>query len=218
MSWSSGKDSAYALGKLMENEDFEVTALFTTVNQEFDRVAMHAVRTSLLQAQAKQIGLPLYIIYLPNPCSNTTYNECMNRFISKASAANVDCFAFGDLFLEEVRSYRIKQLSGTGIEPLFPIWGTDTRILSRVMTQKGLKSIITCIDERKLKPEFLGRIYNDQFLDDLPLGVDPCGENGEFHSFVYQCELYSEGLKIKKGSERKSIDGFMFQDVLLQSF
>jgi uncharacterized protein (TIGR00290 family) len=213
MSWSSGKDSAWALYRLQEDPNFEVEGLFCTVNSEFDRVAMHAVRVDLLHQQADCIGLPLEIIEIPYPCSNEEYAEIMTKFVEGAKGTNVECFAFGDLFLEDVRSYREDNLSGTGISPLFPIWGNPTRELSGEMIRGGLKAVITCIDPRKLPGDFIGREYDESFIDDLPESVDPCGENGEFHSFVFDGPNFTSPIEISLG-EVVERDGFIFIDVL----
>ena len=213
MSWSSGKDSAWALFKLYEDSSIEVEGLFCTVNKQFNRVAMHAVRVELLQKQAECIGLPLEIIEIPYPCSNEEYAEIMTKFVEGAKGANIECFAFGDLFLEDVRSYREDNLAGTGISPLFPIWGNLTGDLSREMIWGGLKAVITCVDPRKLPGDFIGREYNESFLDDLPEGVDLCGENGEFHSFVYDGPMFKEKVDIRVG-ETVEREGFVFTDVI----
>lgn len=213
LSWSSGKDSAYALSILLKDPKYEVMGIFTTVTDNFNRVAMHSVREELLDAQAEKLGLPLYKIRIPYPCPNGTYETEMKKFIEKAKSKDVETFAFGDLFLEDIRSYRIKQLSTTGIEPVFPIWGLDTKDLSSKMIESGFKAVITCIDEKKLDSSFSGRNYNSDFLESLPSSIDPCGENGEFHSFVYNCPMFSKEIEINVG-EKISRDGFTFTDVL----
>ncbi len=212
MSWSSGKDSAWALHKLQQNPEIDLVGLFCTVNKEFDRVAMHGVRVELLQKQAKSIGLPLEIIEIPYPCSNELYEEIMALFVEKAKKANIEHFAFGDLFLEDVRNYREEKLNGTGITPIFPIWGIPTDKLSKEMIGSGLRAVITCIDPKQIPKELIGREYNESFLNDIPDGVDPCGEKGEFHSFVFDGPMFKKHMEISVGNVVQR-DGFVFVDV-----
>ena len=213
MSWSSGKDSAWALHKLQQNPDIDLLGLFCTVNKEFDRVAMHGVRVGLLQKQADSIGLPLQIIEIPNPCSNADYETIMGQFVERAKSDNIDCFAFGDLFLEDVRNYREEKLKGSGIKPIFPIWGMPTDKLSREMISSGLRTVITCINPKQTPKQFIGREFDDGFLDELPDTVDPCGENGEFHSFVFDGPMFKEKIEIVVGDIVQR-EGFIFADVL----
>ena len=213
LSWSSGKDSAWALHVMRQDPDITIDGLFTTVNQEFDRVAMHAVRVALLQQQADSIGLPIQLIPIPHPCSNADYAKIMNEFVAREKERGVECFAFGDLFLEDIREYREKALSGTGIAPIFPIWGSDTRLLSVTMLESGLRAQITCVDPSQLAPEYCGREYNASFLTDLPPGVDPCGEKGEFHSFAFDGPIFGHKINIKVG-ETTTRDNFVFTDLL----
>lgn len=212
MSWSSGKDSAFALYK-MKQQKIEVSGLFTTVNESANRVAMHAVRESLLQKQAEALNLPLHKIQIPSPCSEDTYNQNMSAFIEIAKKENVTHFAFGDLFLEDVRQYRVTKLLNSGIEPIFPIWRMPTNQVAREIIAIGQKTVITCIDPRKIAPTFAGRYFDESFLEDLPPGVDPCGEQGEFHSFVFDSPLFSSPLNIRVG-EILERDGFVFADVI----
>jgi uncharacterized protein (TIGR00290 family) len=211
MSWSSGKDSAFALYKLKQ-QGISVDALFTTINESANRVAMHAVRETLLANQAEALNLPLYKISIPSPCSNQVYESRMGDFIEVAKQEGVTHFAFGDLFLEDVRLYRINQLQNTGIEPLFPLWGSPTGELAREMIKIGQKTIVTCIDPKKLSTSFAGRDFNDAFLNDLPSDIDPCGERGEFHTFVYDSPLFKAPIPIVLG-EIIERDGFVFADV-----
>ena len=213
VSWSSGKDCALALHRLLEHPDFEVVGLFCTVNQAFDRVAMHAVRCELLRQQAESIGLALEIIELPWPCSNEAYEEIMAGFVARAKENAIDCFAFGDLFLEDIRDYRVQKLKGSGIEPIFPVWGCCTAEVSREIVASGFKSVITCIDPQKLPQGFAGRQYDAAFLSDLPEHVDPCGERGEFHSFVYDGPIFHRPVAVTTG-EVVSRDGFVFADLM----
>lgn len=216
MSWSSGKDSAWALYKLQQEPEIDLVGLFCTVNSEFNRVAMHAVRVELLQQQANSIGLPLEIIEIPYPCSNIAYEEIMALFVEKTKKANIEHFAFGDLFLEDVRNYREEKLKSSGITPIFPIWDIPTERLSREMIDNGLRAVITCVDPKQMPEEFVGKEYNESFLNDIPEGVDPCGENGEFHSFVFDGPMFKEQIEIFVG-DIVHRDNFVFADVLQKS-
>jgi uncharacterized protein (TIGR00290 family) len=213
LSWSSGKDSAWALHVLQREPHIDVAGLFCTVNKEFNRVAMHAVRVELLQQQAKSVSLPLYLIQIPYPCSNDEYADAMTSFIDEAEKENIECFAFGDLFLEDVRRYREDRLKETGITPIFPIWGIPTKELSREMIASGLKAVITCVDPRCIARELSGREYNESFLNDIPAGVDPCGEYGEFHSFAFDGPMFQNPIEIRLG-ETVHRDGLVFTDIL----
>jgi uncharacterized protein (TIGR00290 family) len=213
LSWSSGKDSAWALHLLRQNQELEVVALLTTVNRSADRVAMHAVRRVLVEMQAKEAGLPLWAIDLPWPCSNDVYEELMSGAIRRALAQQVSAIAFGDLFLEDIREYRERQLSGIGIEPLFPLWGLPTTVLAPDMVRAGVKSRVTCVDPKKLDRSFAGREFDAEFLRALPPEVDPCGENGEFHTFVYDAPVFRRPLAIRNG-EVVERDGFVFADII----
>jgi uncharacterized protein (TIGR00290 family) len=214
VSWSSGKDSAWSLHLLKQDPSLEVVALFTTLNEQFDRVAMHAVRRELLELQAESLGLPLWTIPLPWPCSNDQYEAKMTTFCALAVAKGVQAMAFGDLFLADIRAYREKQLAGTGIQPLFPVWQIPTAELARTMIAAGLRAKITCVDPKVLPKEFAGRDFDSQFLADLPPQIDPCGENGEFHSFVYDGPGFREPINVSVG-EIVERDGFVFADLLL---
>lgn len=213
LSWSSGKDSAWSLHALREDPETAVDGLFCTINQKFDRVAMHAVRVSLLQQQADSVGLPIQLIPIPYPCSNAEYAKIMGAFVEREAARGVEAFAFGDLFLEDIREYREKSLAGSGIEPIFPIWGIDTRVLSTTMLESGLRAHITCVDPSQLAPEFSGREYDASFLADLPPSADPCGENGEFHSFAFDGPMFGHTINVKVG-ETTTRDNFVFTDLV----
>jgi len=213
LSWSSGKDSAWALHLLRHNQELEIAALLTTFNRSADRVAMHAVRRELVEAQAERIGLPLWPIDLPWPCSNDVYEDLMSGTVRRALAERASAIAFGDLFLEDIREYRERQLIGTGLEPLFPLWRLPTNDLAREMIGGGVKCRVTCVDPKKLDRSFAGREFDADFLDELPPAVDPCGENGEFHTFVYDAPVFSRPIAIKNG-EVVERDGFVFADVL----
>jgi uncharacterized protein (TIGR00290 family) len=214
LSWSSGKDSAWALHCLRQRGESEIAGLLTTFNQAFDRVAMHSTRRALVEAQARAAGLPLQAVPLPWPCSNADYESAMRQACESAVARGIDTMAFGDLFLEDVRRYREERLEGTGLTPDFPVWGLDTRRLAEEMIASGLRARIVCVDPKKLPREFAGRDFDVDFLRDLPAGVDPCGENGEFHSFVYAGPMFREPIPVESG-EVVERDGFVFADVQL---
>jgi len=213
LSWSSGKDSAWTLHILRKRADIQVVGLFSTVNEQFDRVAMHAVRVGLLQEQSKAIGLPLHLIRIPHPCSNEIYDEKMAEFIEEARQEHIEYMAFGDLFLSDVRRYREEKLASTGIIPLFPLWGTPTDKLCYDMIRNGLRAKITCLDPKQVPRHLVGSEYDGAFLEGLPEGIDPCGENGEFHSFVFDGPMFNSAVKISVG-EAIERDGFVFVDIL----
>ena len=213
LSWSSGKDYAWALHTLQNDPTIELVGLLTTLNQSAQRVAMHGVRRQLLRAQGRAAGLPIWEIDLPERCSNEVYQEIMRSTLARAKADEVEIMAFGDLFLEDVRDYRIDNMRGTGIEPLFPIWGIPTDELSQTMTSSGLSAILSCVDPKQLDPSFVGRTYDDQLLANLPESVDPCGEKGEFHTFVTAGPMFSAPIDVIVG-ERVERGGFHFADIL----
>jgi uncharacterized protein (TIGR00290 family) len=213
LSWSSGKDSAWALHLLRGMPNVQVVALFTTFNHLVDRVTMHAVRRGLVQAQAEAVGLPLWSIELPSPCSNAVYEDVMTDIWQRARAEHVTEIAFGDLFLQEVRDYREQQLRITGLAPLCPVWHLRTDELAIEMIRAGVKANVTCLDPVKLDRSFAGREFDNAFLGLLPPTVDPCGENGEFHTFVYDSPAFSRAIPIKVGDTVER-DGFVFADVL----
>lgn len=215
LSWSSGKDSAWTLHVLRQQPDVEVVGLLTTFNEAADRVAMHAVRRALVGAQASATGLPLWPVSLPWPCSNAAYEQRMGAVIGRARDEGITHMAFGDLFLEDVRDYRIRQLSGTGVEPLFPLWCSpaDTPNLARRMLAAGLGAVLTCVDPKQLPEPFVGRLYDAAFLAELPAGVDPCGERGEFHTFSFVGPMFASEIAVQVG-ETISRDGFCFIDLV----
>jgi uncharacterized protein (TIGR00290 family) len=214
LAWSSGKDSAWALHVLRQQREVEVVGLLTTLNEHFDRVAMHAVRSELLRIQATAVGLPLFSVPIPWPCSNEAYEAAMADALNKLRNEGVSVMAFGDLFLEDVRKYREEKLLGTGIEPHFPLWGLPTPALARDMIGGGLRARLTCIDPKQLSVEFAGREFDADLLDSLPASVDPCGERGEFHSFAYEGPMFEHPVAIRTG-EVVERDGFVFADLLL---
>jgi uncharacterized protein (TIGR00290 family) len=214
LSWSSGKDSAWALHVLRAAGDVEVVGLLTTLNAAFDRVAMHAVRRSLLEAQARAARLPLLTVPIPWPCTNEAYEAAWALGLTEArESLAITHVAFGDLFLEDVRAYRERQLQGTGLEPLFPLWGLPTADLARSMVEGGLHAVLTCVDPRRLPRSFAGRSFDATLLADLPDGVDPCGEAGEFHTFACAGPMFTAPLPVTVG-EVVERDGFVFADVL----
>ncbi len=213
LSWSSGKDSAWALHVLRRRGDYDLGGLVTTVNENFARVTMHGVREALLQAQAQAAGLPLWRVPLPHPCPNAEYEARMRALIARAVDAGVTHMAFGDLFLEDIRAYREKQLACTGITPVFPLWGLDTTQLARDMVAGGLRAKLSCVDPRHLARDFAGRTFDEALLDELPAGVDPCGERGEFHSFCYAGPMFDRPVALTTG-EVVERDGFVFADLL----
>jgi uncharacterized protein (TIGR00290 family) len=217
VSWSTGKDSAWMLHVLKQQHPEAAAGLLTTTNQAFDRVAMHAVRRELLDAQAAATGLPLHVVPLPWPCSNEQYESIMRTAIAGFVADGFTHVAFGDLFLEDVRQYREDRLAGSGLEPLFPIWKTKpTRDLAHDMIEAGLKARLTCIDPRTLDRSFAGRAFDEQLLNDLPAGIDPCGENGEFHSFAFAGPMFTEEIRVTVG-DTVDRDDFVFSDLVLSS-
>jgi uncharacterized protein (TIGR00290 family) len=211
LSWSSGKDSAWSL-HVLRRQGVEVAGLLTTVNETFGRVAMHAVREVLLERQAEAAGLPLWKVPIPHLCSNEEYERAMTGAMERARSEGITAIAFGDLFLADIRAYREKQLAGTGIEPLFPIWGLPTDALAREMVAAGLRARITCIDPRQMPRHFAGRVFDGDLLDALPEDVDACGERGEFHTFCYAGPMFRERIEVALG-EITERDGFLFADL-----
>jgi len=211
LSWSSGKDSAWALYLLRRDPAVEVAGLLTTINAEFDRVAMHGTRRSVLEAQAAAAGLPLWVVPLPWPCSNEVYEQRMAEACKRAIDDGVDAIAFGDLFLEDIRAYRERQLAPTGLEPLFPLWQIPTDELARTMIAGGLRARLTCVDTKQLPGSFAGREFDEALLRDLPAETDPCGERGEFHTCVYSGPIFSGQVDLEAG-EIIDRDGFVFAD------
>lgn len=198
---------------LRQRPDVQVVALVTSFNTEANRVAMHAVRRALVEAQAEQTGVPLWAVELPSPCSNQEYEERMRTVWERARADGISAVAFGDLFLQDIRDCRVRQLQGSGLEPLFPVWQIPTQQLGRDMIAAGVKAKITCVDPAKLAKSFAGRDYDLSLLQALPPEVDPCGENGEFHTFVYDAPVFSRPIEVRTG-EVVERDGFVFADVL----
>jgi uncharacterized protein (TIGR00290 family) len=213
LAWSSGKDSAWALHTIREQNEFEVVALLTTVNSVYQRVAMHAVRESLLELQAAATGLPLVKVPIPSPCSNEIYEQAMSAAMAQARAEEVRHVIFGDLFLEDIRAYREARLAACGMTPVFPLWRRDTRQLANEMLAGGISAYLTCVDPRKLDRSFAGRRFDVSLLADLPSDVDPCGENGEFHTFSCAGPMFRAPIGVTVG-EIVERDGFVFADLL----
>jgi len=214
LSWSGGKDSTLALERLRASPEWHVVGLLTTVTEEHDRISMHGVRRSLLEAQAEALGVPLTIVWVPSGASNEVYGERMGAAMREAVDAGITSVAFGDLFLEEVRSYRERMLATVGMEAVFPIWGMDTAELARRFTDDGYRAILTCVDTEQIPASFAGRDFDPRLLQELPESADPCGENGEFHSFVHDGPIFLHSVPCSRG-DRVLRDGrFMYQDLL----
>ena len=211
LSWSSGKDSAWALHLLRQQPEVELVGMLTTLNSEFERVAMHGVRRAVLEEQARAAGLPLWTVPLPWPCSNQVYEQRMRAVCEQAVRQGVEAVAFGDLFLREVRAYRERQLAPLGLEPLFPLWGMPTAALARTMIAAGLRAKLTCVDPQQLASGYAGREFDADLLGELPPTVDPCGERGEFHTCVYAGPFFAAPLRLETG-EVVVRDGFVFAD------
>lgn len=215
LSWSSGKDSAWALHLLRQRPEVEVVGLLTTFNEANQRVAMHGVRMELVSAQASAVGIPLWPVPLPFPCSNEEYEARMRAVLEQAKREKISGVAFGDLFLEEVRAYRERMMAGTGIQPLFPLWraADQTLELAREMLAAGLRAVITTVDPKRLDAAFAGRLYDAHLLRQLPDTVDPCGEHGEFHTFCFAGPMFAHPIPIRVG-ETVERDGFLFTELI----
>lgn len=213
MSWSSGKDAAWALHGLRTAGEYEVVGLLTTVTEAFGRVAMHGVRVELLHAQAEAAGLPLWEVPLPWPCANADYEARMAQVCSEAVAQGIEVMAFGDLFLQDIRDYREQRLAGSGLRPCFPLWGLDTGQLARDMVAGGLRATLACVDLQQLDAAHAGLAFDAHLLNTLPAGVDPCGERGEFHTFVWDGPMFSHPIPYTPG-EVVVRDGFAFADLV----
>lgn len=215
VSWSSGKDSAWVLHVLRQRAEYEIAGLLTTVSEAFDRVAMHGTRREVLEAQAEAAGLPLRVVPLPWPCSNEQYEARMRTACAQAVAEGMEAIAFGDLFLEDVRAYREEKLKGTGLQPVFPLWGLPTDALAREMLAAGLRARIVCVDPQKLPREFAGRDLDESVLEAMPAECDRCAERGEFHTVAYAGPMFRGAVPLENG-EVVERDGFVFADVKVQ--
>ena len=216
IAWSSGKDSAWSLHILRRDPDVEVAGLFTTVNRVDERVAVHAVRDELLRVQSEALALPLHRIPIPHPCPNENYETAMLRLVAAAKRDGVTHLAFGDLFLEDIRSYRERIFAGVGMELLFPVWGLDTRLLAEEMTASGVRAFIVCVDTRRAPREWAGQVFDSQFVKRMPAGIDPCGENGEFHTFAFDGPMFRHRVGARLGGIAER-DGFVYADLLPDS-
>jgi uncharacterized protein (TIGR00290 family) len=216
VSWSSGKDSAWMVHTLRQRGDVEIGALLTTVNEAAQRVAMHAVRVEVLKAQAEALGYPLWLVPIPSPCPNQVYEEAMARVVARAVAEGFTHAAFGDLFLEDIRTYREERLAGSGLTPLFPLFGTaaDTPRLARTMIAAGLRARITCLNPAVMDRGFAGREFDTALLDDLPASIDPCAERGEFHTCAYAGPMFNHAVPVETGITVER-DGFVFTDLTI---
>jgi uncharacterized protein (TIGR00290 family) len=214
LAWSGGKDAALALHELRASKEYEVVALLTTVTEEYDRISMHGVRSVLLERQAKALGLPLDTVLISTGTTEEEYGAKMREALQRHVDAGVSCVAFGDLFLEEVRKYREENLAGIDVQGVFPLWKRDTAELAHSFIDQGFKAIVTCVDSEALDGSFVGRHFDERFLSDLPPPVDPCGENGEFHSFVYDGPIFSSGVAFEKGSVVVRDNRFYYCDLL----
>ena len=213
LSWSSGKDSAWALHLLRQDPAIDLVGLFTSMNQKYGRVSMHATRLEMLQCQAGSVGLPLQTISLPDPCTNEQYAAVMRNFVAEALANGVQCMAFGDLYLEDVRKYRESQLQGSGIEPLFPLWGMPVAQVVEQMLAVGLETYICCVDLKKLPAHFAGRKWSRDLIAEFPPGCDPCGENGEIHTVVVNGPMFREPIPVSVAATIER-DGFAYADII----
>lgn len=214
LSWSTGKDSAWALHVLRAQGEYEITGLLTTGTSAFGRVSMHGVRRELAEAQAAVTGVALRWVELPYPCPNAQYEAIMRDLMRQARSEGVTRVAFGDLFLEEIRAYRERNLAGSGIAPVFPLWQADTARLAKEMTASGLRAVLVCVDPKQLSGAFAGRTFDDTLLAELPPAVDPCGENGEFHTFCCAGPMFARPIPLRPGGSVER-DGFVFSDLLL---
>ncbi len=213
VSWSSGKDSAMALYKIVKSNEFEILAILTTVSDMFQRVSMHGVREELLDQQANSIGIAVEKVRIPYPCPNEVYEQKMVEIIRNYESKGVSHVVFGDLFLEDIRRYREDKLAEVGFTPIFPLWKENTKELAKTIIRVGFKGVVTCVDPKKLDPNFAGRYFDEMFLNEIPANVDACGENGEFHTFVFDGPIFRNRIEITVG-DRVFRDGFQFVDLV----
>jgi uncharacterized protein (TIGR00290 family) len=213
LSWSGGKDSSLALHALRKMPGVEVSGLLTTVTEDYDRISMHGVRRVLLEKQAEAAGLPLHIVTIPRECTNEIYEERMAAALAGQRERGVRRVAFGDLFLEDIRQYRESKLATAGMEALFPLWGLDTAALARDFIAQGFQALLVCVDTQALDASFAGRAFDDVLLRDLPAAVDPCGENGEFHTFVHAGPIFSAPIAVRTGVQETRLERFRYCDL-----
>ena len=213
LSWSGGKDSALSLYEIQKSGKYEIASLLTTINEDYDRVSMHGVRRVLVEQQAHSLGLPITEVFVPRDCSNEEYETRMGKVLTRFKQDGITKAVFGDIFLEWVKEYREKNLARLGMKGVFPLWGRNTAELTRSFIALGFQAIITCVDTKLIAARFLGRILDSQFLAELPANVDPCGENGEFHSFVFAGPIFKKRIAYTLG-ETVQRDSFYFCDLL----
>lgn len=214
LTWSGGKDSVLALHEIQNSNEYKVEALLTTLTEDYDRISLHGIRRTLLEKQVNSLGYKLEKIFIPKNCSNEEYNFKMQTVLEKYSIHEINKVVFGDIFLEDVRSYREKNLKKIGMTGIFPLWKRDTSELAQIFINLGFKAIITCIDTKALDKTFISRAFDEQFLKDLPTNVDPCGENGEFHTFVYDGPVFKRRITFSKGDVILRNEQFYFCDLL----
>jgi uncharacterized protein (TIGR00290 family) len=212
IAWSGGKDSAWALHVLRRQPDVEIAGLFTIIHEDVARVAVHAVRTALLVEQASAAALPLHTLAIPRPCPNAVYEKVLSEFLEEQKKLGVGHVAFGDLFLEDIRRYRERQFAASGMQLLFPLWGLPTDRLAREMTDQGLRALIVCVDLKRAPREWAGAVFDPQFVARIPGGIDPCGENGEFHTFVREGPMLRAPLDVRAGAIHEA-GGFAYADL-----
>jgi uncharacterized protein (TIGR00290 family) len=213
-SWSGGKDSAFALSEFRKAEGFEIVSLLTTLSDEYNRVSMHGVRWALIEKQAESIGLPLEEVRVPKRSSNEEYEKAMGEFLLRKKKQGVSAVVFGDIFLEDLRAYREERLEGIGMDALFPIWKRDdTGSMAREFIREGFRAVVVCVDSKALDGSFVGREFDEQFIEELPRGIDPCGENGEFHSFAYAGPIFRKAIRFEKGEIVKRDNWFYYCDL-----
>lgn len=214
VAWSGGKDSALAVHEINSSGRYEIESLLCTLTKPFDRVSMHGVRRILIERQASAIGCPLAEVFIPYPCPNESYESLMTEALLPRRDAGIQKVVFGDIFLEDIRNYREDQMKKIGMSCLFPLWGKDSLGLARSFVDGGFRAVITCVDSTRLNRTFVGRIMDHAFLDDLPEGVDPSGENGEFHTFVFDGPLFRQPVSFKAGEIRLRDERFYFCDLI----
>lgn len=214
LSWSSGKDSALALHEIQKNQDYEIVALLTTLTEDYDRVSMHGVRRELLEEQARSMGLPLEMVLIHKDAANDEYEREMGKALERYRCQGVNSVVFGDIFLADIRKYREDNLAKAGMQAVFPLWNQDTRMLIRNLLDSGFRAVTTCVDTYVLGQEFAGREIDESFVASLPEGIDPCGENGEFHSFVYKGPIFSKAISIQRGEKVLRENRFFYCDLL----
>ncbi len=214
VSWSGGKDSALALHEVQKDQEYEITALLTTLTEDYDRISMHGVRRTLLERQASSLGFPLEEVFISKDASNEEYGSKMREVLESYLAAGVTAVVFGDIFLEDLRKYRERNLAEIGMRAVFPLWKRDTAELARTFVDLGLQAVVTCVDSKVLDRSFVGRSFNRRFVSDLPPSIDPCGENGEFHSFVFDGPIFQEAIPFRKGRTVLRRSRFYYCDLM----